>query len=330
MNLKYSLLMTSVLIVLNGPVLADDNSDGKQPKISDIQTTYDASGNIAQITIKGMNFMAKKNNKSVPPYLAIGNGLFNDTNFPGTTYDDSTIVLKPKNNVLKAGDYLVWLSKDDKFSSEKSDFFDLTVGAVGPQGLQGPKGDKGEQGSAGPQGATGLAGADGAAGAPGVQGPKGDKGDTGATGPQGPVGANGVSGAQGPTGPTGPIGPSNGYGANAFLDITNLGTNDWTKLVSLSLPAGSYVINWSTPIANVSGATNYSTATCSLFDGTTQLGQSMVSGSANNQRLPMFSTWVYSSLSPIDLSLKCIAYYTNTVMLIENANLTAIKVGAIN
>lgn len=82
----------------------------------------------------------------------------------------------------------MWISKDDKFSSEKSDFFDLTVGAVGPQGV---KGDKGDKGDTGPQGI------------PGTPGAKGDTGARGATGPQGVPGLQGVQGPAGPQGGTG-------------------------------------------------------------------------------------------------------------------------------
>jgi hypothetical protein len=68
----------------------------------------------------------------------------------------------------------------------------------------------------------------------------GAKGATGATGPKGATGARGPAGAQGPAGPQGPAGVANGYMAR--------GTNGteidfgFPTLVSLSLPAGTYLV----------------------------------------------------------------------------------------
>jgi len=75
---------------------------------------------------------------------------------------------------------------------------------------------------------TGATGPQGSQGIPGAKGDKGDKGDPGTNG------ANGTDGA------TGPRGPSDGFykKGSDFLGLTSL-----TSIVSLSLPAGSWVVN---------------------------------------------------------------------------------------
>lgn len=84
----------------------------------------------------------------------------------------------------------------------------------------------------GPQGPRGFTGATGATGHAGLGGP------AGATGPGGPAGA---TGPVGPVGPAGPAGVTNGYteyrdGA-IYLNPTSL-----TTVVSLTVPAGSYIV----------------------------------------------------------------------------------------
>jgi Collagen triple helix repeat (20 copies) len=80
-------------------------------------------------------------------------------------------------------------------------------GAQGPQGL---KGDTGPQGPAGPQGLQG---------GPGLQGPKGDPGSPGATGPPGPST------------------PVDAWFAANDAPASSVGQ------VSLTVPAGSYLVN---------------------------------------------------------------------------------------
>jgi hypothetical protein len=84
------------------------------------------------------------------------------------------------------------------------------------------------------------------------QGPKGDiglqgpKGDTGLQGPQGPQGATGPQGPQGPKGDTGAPGPSSlPYAYVKRVATTNVPNdpNGWTKVATLSLPAGTYSVS---------------------------------------------------------------------------------------
>ncbi|NOT83760.1 MAG: collagen-like protein [Methylococcaceae bacterium] len=109
------------------------------------------------------------------------------------------VVTAPKAKLPNA-DYLVWVSKDDKFSRENSDYFDLTVGAGGPQG---PTGINGKDGAPGKDGAAGQQGLQGVPGAQGIIGSQGSKGDQGSPGAKGDTGAQGAIGPQGPKGDQG-------------------------------------------------------------------------------------------------------------------------------
>ena len=149
-------------------------------------------------------------------------------------------------------------------------------GPAGPAGERGPAGPQGEKGDTGPAGSTGEDGAPGPAGPKGDDGPagpkgdKGDKGDTGpagpkgdsgATGPQGPEGEMGATGPQGPQGDPGPMGPAGPSGAqdawtSSFTDFDNPRSLDSvpTRIRSLSLPAGSYLLTGAVTMAPGVGA----------------------------------------------------------------------------
>jgi hypothetical protein len=95
------------------------------------------------------------------------------------------------------------------------------------------------------------AGATGPVGPVGLAGAKGDTGDTGATGPAGATGA---------TGATGPRGPSDAIykdGASVFTV-----TNTASTIMSLDLPAGSWVVSATGTMNNDGGAQGQ--AHCSL------------------------------------------------------------------
>ena len=83
----------------------------------------------------------------------------------------------------------------------------------------------------------------------GPQGPQGLKGDTGPQGPQGLKGDTGTQGPQGPKGDTGPAGPA-GASSLPYAYLTRVATVDipndnagWTKVATLSLPAGTYSVS---------------------------------------------------------------------------------------
>ncbi len=96
-------------------------------------------------------------------------------------------------------------------------------------------------------------------------GPQGPQGPAGPIGPQGLQGARGATGATGDTGATGPAG-TNGT-SDAYIarsngdDIIHLGAD----VVSVAVPAGTYVINAKTSLANDDG--DYQTAICTLSTG---------------------------------------------------------------
>ncbi len=106
--------------------------------------------------------------------------------------------------------------------------------------------------SVGPQGPQGIQGA---------TGPQGPQGPQGSQGPQGPQGSTGATGGTGPAGPPGPAGSSVGYGDDSGqTDISN-GIGG-ANVVSVSVPAGSYMIAATTMIHNSDG--DYQIADCNL------------------------------------------------------------------
>lgn len=119
------------------------------------------------------------------------------------------------------------------------------VGPQGPQGIQGPQGETGPQGQTGAQGPAGL---DGAPGPQGAQGPQGVKGNTG---------------------PAGPATYGDAYvdtdeGAVGISDALN-GSGDYRVVSGKTVPAGSYVISFSTRAYNFDGETQR--FTCRLNTG---------------------------------------------------------------
>src|SRR4051812_30136495 len=118
----------------------------------------------------------------------------------------------------------------------KANQSDLLINANGPQGPTGPRGATGPQGQAGP---TGQRGADG------------DRG------PTGPRGSDGNDGGPGPAGPTGPRG-ADGAMAEVWTErrkdpVIFDSSEPNTMLVSVLVPAGSYVVNGKTNAGEVGG-----------------------------------------------------------------------------
>ncbi len=146
------------------------------------------------------------------------------------------------------------------------------TGAMGPIGPAGPAGATGATGSIGPQG---PAGATGAMGPIGPAGPAGATGATGSIGPQGPAGATGAAGSAGPTGPqgpTGPTGPAGSAGANGISHaymarntVASMLTYQGINVVSLIVPAGTYVISGKTWLQNLDSLPG--PASCTLSSG---------------------------------------------------------------
>jgi len=102
------------------------------------------------------------------------------------------------------------VSSDNDFKKSKTDYYNLTIGAVGPTGADGVAG---KDGATGP---IGLTGADGVQGPIGPVGLTGAKGDTGATGLKGDIGPQGVAGPKGDTGAIGATGLTGPTGAQGL------------------------------------------------------------------------------------------------------------------
>lgn len=150
-----------------------------------------------------------------------------------------------------------------------------------------------QQGQAGPPGPAGPKGDTGDAGAPG---PKGDTGDTGPQGPQGPAGDPGPKGDVGPQGPPGPA------GANGITDVYsgNLnqggvalgnGSSDFVVVSSMTIPAGTYLFQASTLLANQSQSTGLDTECQIVAPGFS--GPEMAQNQpARSTALPFVRTWM--------------------------------------
>lgn len=105
----------------------------------------------------------------------------------------------------------------------------------------------------------------------GAQGVPGERGLQGEAGPAGPQGLQGLTGPQGPQGAVGPAGPAtNGGGVwlrqNGSTSFGGSGV--YHTLASVTVPAGSYLINYKTRIYNT--ADNSQDANCQLSTGDTE------------------------------------------------------------
>jgi hypothetical protein len=114
----------------------------------------------------------------------------------------------------------------------------------------------------------------------------------------------GPTGAEGPTGPTGQTGPSNAFYTTGFPG-TPLGTS-FETILSLSLPAGQYVLNGSMQFANnaVSAIVG-----CSVFLGVTQENPSFAQQMPNvaNAKIEIPVTSAFTLASTTTVSVQCAA-----------------------
>jgi len=125
------------------------------------------------------------------------------------------------------------------------------VGPRGPRGLQGDTGVPGEPGEEGEPGDDGEPGEQGEAGEQGEQGEPGEKGDQGEPGEKGDSGEPGKDGKDGEQGEPGEKGEPGEQGepgiSNGYYFTSGPAFDEWDGgeqlLASLSLPAGSFVID---------------------------------------------------------------------------------------
>lgn len=109
----------------------------------------------------------------------------------------------------------------------------------------------------------------------GARGPAGQQGPTGKTGAKGATGARGATGAKGDTGARGVTGTPGTDGTGPAYEVfkTNGGLNG--PILSQSVPAGSYVMNATLFVRNLSG-TEAGQVFCGIgADGNTSAGMSI-------------------------------------------------------
>ena len=191
---------------------------------------------------------------------------------------------------LKSGGLRVIDSAEQCKSNETALNFNQT-GPQGPQGPAGPIGPQGPQGLQGPQGTTGATG---------------NTGYTVATGPTGPAGANGTSDAYIARA------PASGF---IFLD---------SDIVSVSVPAGSYVINSKMTLVSADG--DPQTAQCTLSTG--DFSEARVGGgeSAGASRLVLSLQDAATFNATTTITVHCNGFH----IAVEKSVLTAIKVNTIH
>lgn len=157
----------------------------------------------------------------------------------------------------------------------------------------------------------------------GATGPQGPQGATGATGPAGPQGATGAQGTAGPPGSTGAAGVSASYVTRSAYHAGLQGDqNGGVDVVSLSLPAGDYVINAKLYLINFDQDTQFSN--CSLSTGDYwEMDLSQEGDVGDTVTLALQDVVSFAATSAV--TLHCFGYGVNA----HDAVLTAIKVGAV-
>jgi hypothetical protein len=173
----------------------------------------------------------------------------------------------------------------------------------GGAGTNGINGANGPTGAAGTNGLGGTNGANGAPGAAGTNGPGGTNGANGAIGPDGADGADGADGSDGTNGTDGTDGADGVLGPlSATAGLTQLPTaTPPTTVVSLTVPAGSYVVFAKTQLTH-SGAGD--SVTCQLKAGATTIDESAIKTLPALAAVPV-TLQAVTTTSPTQLSLLC-------------------------
>lgn len=158
-------------------------------------------------------------------------------------------------------------------------------------------------------------------GAVGAQGPQGLKGDTGA---QGPTGATGPTGTTGAAGAAGPTGPSDAYTTTTFGAVA-IGLAD-TRIMSVDVPAGSYVMEASFVIQmqTALGFDPFGTCALSPVRYTDFTGYSV----GNYERFTFFNSVTVTQ--PTTIELTCRSNSVVATASVATGKLNVVKVGAIH
>ena len=148
---------------------------------------------------------------------------------------------------------------------------------------------------------------------------------TGPAGPAGATGPTGTAGAKGDAGATGATGPSNAYSATSSFGM-NIASN--TAIVSLTLPAGRYVVSGKVSVAPNTNTGAGGMQECRLWAVDDWLDVAYTTSALNKRETcALLATVEFASSTTVDLKL--IGGMLETVNY-EKAVLTAIKVGSIN
>jgi hypothetical protein len=146
-------------------------------------------------------------------------------------------------------------------------------------------------------------------------------------GPTGAPGAPGAPGAAGAPGEPGPIGPSNGFlvDQRSSFGSQNLQGSSFVDIVTISLPAGSYVANGTAAIV---GGAAFATAQCLIHSAGGDLSdsyQATVGGSGNSFGVVTI-TAAFSLAATTNVSLGCRSLGAVSS---QPSALTAIQVGTL-
>ena len=148
----------------------------------------------------------------------------------------------------------------------------------------------------------------------------------------GPTGATGQDGPTGATGATGPTGPSDGFAAiRGNFNSQNVSTDQFNPTIvrSLSLSAGSYVLNASVAFA-AEGPAAGTGIHCDVYTGSTFLGtdfQDSLAPSPSLSFLVLPITSAFTLAAPTDVSIRCSAF--GSPVQTQQSTITAIRVGSL-
>lgn len=160
-------------------------------------------------------------------------------------------------------------------------------------------------------------------GAVGLSGPQGPPG---AQGPVGPMGEQGPPGPAGPQGPRGPAGLSHAYTASYGGGATLQPGGPSVQIVSIALPAGSYVLN-----ARVLGSVNtYSPLTCTVGTATTIADGFPSMADDVNVTTVLILLGAITLPAPTEVQVLCSLAFNGVSATITNAQLVATLVGGVN
>jgi len=169
------------------------------------------------------------------------------------------------------------------------------------------------------QGATGPAGLPGAQGAPGA---------AGAQGPAGPAGSTGPTGPAGPAGPPGANGTSHAYMARST--VASMLTSSGIDVISVTVPAGTYVIWGKTWLQNLDTLPGPASCTLSTGSDVTRvilLGTGSVGG--DKMAVSVQDSATFAQTTTINLSCRH-DDLNNRGTSANDAVLTALPVDALN